>query len=217
MLLAVDGYRLRRQGRRPARRGRGDRGRAADSASTPCTCATSVTGDDDWTGAARRARAARVRAGPVRPSALRAVQLGHDRAAEGDRARARRHHRRAPQDARVAPRPRRRRPLLLVHHDRLDDVELPRVRAARRVRRSCCSTATRAYPDLGDAVAARGRDRRRRVRRQRAVPHGLPQGRRACRPRTDLARRRLDRRAAAARRLPLGARRRSAPTCSRAR
>ncbi len=36
------------------------------------------------------------------------------------------------QDHRAAPRPRRRRPLLLVHHDRLDDVELPRLRAARR-------------------------------------------------------------------------------------
>ena len=44
---------------------------------------------------------------------------------EGDRARPRRHHRRAPQDARAAPRPRRRRPVLLVHHHRLDDVELP--------------------------------------------------------------------------------------------
>ena len=48
---------------------------------------------------ARRARRpARVRARAVRPPALRAVQLGHDRAAEGDRARARRHHRRAPQE-----------------------------------------------------------------------------------------------------------------------
>ena len=33
-------------------------------------------------------------------------------------------------------------------------------------------------PDLGDALAARGGHRRRRVRRQRPVPHGLPQGRR---------------------------------------
>ena len=42
---------------------------------------------------------------------------------KADRARPRRHHRRAPQGARPAPRPRPRRPLLLVHHDRLDDVE----------------------------------------------------------------------------------------------
>ena len=100
--------------------------------------------------AARRARAARVRAGAVRPSALRALQLGHDRAAQGDRARPRRHHRRAPEDARAAPRPRRRRPLLLVHHHRLDDVELPGVGPARR----------------RDDRAVRRRSRRARPRRR---------------------------------------------------
>ena len=50
--------------------------------------------------------------------------------AQADRARPRRHHRRAPQGPRPPPRPRARRPLLLVHHDRLDDVELPGVRPA---------------------------------------------------------------------------------------
>ena len=47
-----------------------------------------------------------------------------------------------------APAPRRAggRPRLLVHHDRLDDVELPRRRAADRRRRSCSTTATRARP-----------------------------------------------------------------------
>ncbi len=39
---------------------------------------------------ARGERAARVRAGAVRPSAVRALLVGHDRAAEGDRARPRR-------------------------------------------------------------------------------------------------------------------------------
>ena len=39
-----------------------------------------ATGADDWTRAARRARPARVRAGAVRPPALRALQLGHHRA-----------------------------------------------------------------------------------------------------------------------------------------
>ena len=47
---------------------------------------------------ARRARRPRVRRGAVRPPALRAVQLRHHRVAEGDRARARRHHPRAPED-----------------------------------------------------------------------------------------------------------------------
>ena len=49
-------------------------------------------------GAARRARAARVRAGRVRPPAVRAVLLGHDRPAEGDRPRPRRTAARAPQE-----------------------------------------------------------------------------------------------------------------------
>ena len=43
--------------------------------------------------------------------------------AEGHRPRPRRHRRRAPQDAGPASRPRAGRPLLLVHHHRLDDVE----------------------------------------------------------------------------------------------
>ena len=73
--------------------------------------------------AARRAGTARVRRGAVRPPALRALQLGHDRAAQGDRPRPRRHHLGAPEVAAAPPRPRRRRSLRLVHHDRLDDVE----------------------------------------------------------------------------------------------
>ena len=56
---------------------------------------------------ARRGRPSlALRAGAVRPPALRAVLLGHDRAAQGDRPRPRRHPRRAPQGARPAPRPR---------------------------------------------------------------------------------------------------------------
>ena len=47
-------------------------------------------------------RAARVRAGPVRPPDVRAVLLGHDRAAEADRARPRRPADRAPQEPRVS-------------------------------------------------------------------------------------------------------------------
>ena len=77
-------------------------------------------------------RGARVRAAPVRPSALGALQLGHDRPAEGDRPQPGRDPPRAPQEAPPAPRRARRRPRLLVHDDRLDDVELPRRRAALR-------------------------------------------------------------------------------------
>ena len=55
--------------------------------------------------------------------------LGHDRAAEGDRPRPRRHPARAPQEDAPAPRRAGGRPRLLVHDDRLDDVELPRRRA----------------------------------------------------------------------------------------
>ena len=46
-------------------------------------------------------RAARVRAGAVRPPALRPVLLGHDRPAEGDRARPRRDPARAPEEPRA--------------------------------------------------------------------------------------------------------------------
>ena len=55
--------------------------------------------------AARRAGAARVRAGRVRPPAVRAVLLGYDRPAEGDRPRPRRTAARAPQEpgARLGP------------------------------------------------------------------------------------------------------------------
>ena len=66
----------------------------------------------------------RVRAGPVRPPALGPLLLGHDRAAEGDRPGPRRHTDRAAQEA-DASRSAQRRPDVLVHHDRMDDVELP--------------------------------------------------------------------------------------------
>ena len=79
-----------------------------------------------------RRGAARVRPGRLRPSALGALQLGDDRAAEGDRARTRRHPARAPQEAEPAHRSAGGRPPVLVHDDRLDDVELPRGRPAHR-------------------------------------------------------------------------------------
>ena len=71
----------------------------------------------------------------VRRAALCSVLLRHDGAAEADRARARRHPGRARQAARAASRPRPGRPVLLVLHDRLDDVEPAGVRACCRCRR----------------------------------------------------------------------------------
>ena len=78
---------------------------------------------------ARRGRAghaAALRAGSVRPSPVGALLVGHHRAAQGDRARSRRDAARAAQEEPAAPGPARRRPHVLVHDDRLDDVELPR-------------------------------------------------------------------------------------------
>ena len=78
----------------------------------------------------RRGRRARLRARPLRPPALGPLLLRHHRPAEGDRPGPGRHPARAPEEA---PPPRRRpprRPPLLVHDDRLDDVELPRLRPA---------------------------------------------------------------------------------------
>ena len=146
---------------------------------------------------------------PVRPPALRAVLVGHDRAAQADRPRPRRHPARAPQGARAPHRPRARRPVLLVHHDRLDDVELPRLGPARRARPSCCSTATRRGPTCRRCGASPPTTGTTYLGVERPVPHGLPQGRPRAGRDLDLsraARRRLDRRAAAGGGLPLGAR-----------
>ena len=55
---------------------------------------------------------------------------GHDRAAEGDRPRPRRHPARAPEEPRPQLGPRPRRPADVVHDDRLDDVERARLDAA---------------------------------------------------------------------------------------
>ncbi len=68
---------------------------------------------------------AALRASAVRPSPVGALLLGDDRPAQGDRARPRRHPGRAVEEEHAAPRPARRRSHVLVHDDRLDDVELP--------------------------------------------------------------------------------------------
>ena len=84
-------------------------------------------------------------AAAVRPPALGALLVGHHGPAEADRPRAGRDPARASQGAEPAPRPARRRPALLVHDDRLDDVELPRRRTADARRRSCSTTGTPAH------------------------------------------------------------------------
>ena len=153
VLVAVDGYRY---GDKPVDR-RAEvaaiRAGAAVAARTPCSIGyldpTARARGRAELGRAGRAdrRAADVRAGAVRPPAVRALLLGHHRAAQADRARPRRHPAGAPEDARAAPRPRPGRPVLLVHHHRLDDVELPGLRPGgrrgdRAVRRQPGATRT---------------------------------------------------------------------------
>ena len=101
-------------------------------------------------------RRAVVRAAAVRSSAVGALQLGDDRAAQADRPRAGRDPDRADQDDEPAPRRPGGRPGVLVLDDRLDDVELPGRRAVdRRLDR-----AVRRQPGLsvaGRAVGSGGR------------------------------------------------------------
>ena len=66
-----------------------------------------------------------VRAGAVRPSAVDPVLLRHHRAAQADHARARRDPAGAAEAAGPAHEPAGGRPDVLLHHHRLDDVELP--------------------------------------------------------------------------------------------
>ena len=115
--------------------------------------------------------------GPVRPPALRAVLVGHHRAAEADRARPRRHPRRAPQGAGPAQRPGAGRPLLLVLDHRLDDVELPGVGPAGGGHAGAVRWRPRP-PRPGRAVAHGGRRGGHVLRHVGAVPAGVPQGRR---------------------------------------
>ena len=132
VLLAVDGYRYG--------------GRDFDRRETVEEIAAEIGGQvvrlgyldgTGWQDGFERPDELDVRAGAVRPPAVGPLLLGHDRPAEGDRARAGRDPARAPQEAAPARRRAGRRPRLLVHDDRLDDVELPRRRAAdRRVDRA---------------------------------------------------------------------------------
>ncbi len=90
---------------------------------------------DDVDGPARRTRGAPAfRARAVRPSPVGRLLVGDDGFAEGDRPRPWRRRPRTPQGGRPDVRHPRRRPDVVVHHDRLDDVELPRRVDARRWR-----------------------------------------------------------------------------------
>ncbi len=89
-----------------------------------------------WAAVGRVARAVhrgadRLRAAAVRPSALHPLFVGHHRRAQVHRARRRRHAAPAPQGAPAALRRQARRSPVLLHHLRLDDVELARLRRSR--------------------------------------------------------------------------------------
>ena len=124
-----------------------------------------------------RARRA-VRAIPVRSSALHPVLLGHDRRAEVHRARRRRHADSAPEGAPAALRHPGRRPRVLLHHLRLDDVELAGVRA--RLRSDAASPGWIAdAPGRPRAVRSCGRDQADALRHVRQVHRRHRKDRRA--------------------------------------
>ena len=83
-----------------------------------------------------------LRAAALLASALHPVLLRHDRRSQMHRAFGRRHAAPASQGASPACRHRGRRPRLLFHHLRLDDVELAGLRPRLAARR-CCSTTAR--------------------------------------------------------------------------
>ncbi len=214
VLLTIDGYRYAerevdrscRGGRHPCRaaqpRGHGRAPLPARRCRANPRCACLV-------GARGRSGRARLRARAVRSSAVRALQLGHDRPPEADRPRPRRDPPRAPQDPRAPPRPRRRGPVLLVQHHGLDDVELPGLRAGRRRHDRPVRRLTRPPRPVG-AVADGRRGGRDLLRHLGSVPHGLPQGRPAPgRGRRPIASpgHRLDRLAAPGRGVPVRLRR----------
>ena len=219
VLLAVDGYRYGDKAIDRSGRGRRRSAPPCRASRRPSSCPTSDPsrgrrgrpGAVAWSELLAEPGAARLRPRPVRPPAVRAVLVGDDRAAQADRPRPRRHPPRAPQGARAPHGPRAGRPVLLVHDDRLDDVELPRVRARSSGSTLVLFDGNPAWPDLSTLWRLAADDRDDVPRRQRPVPHGLP-GAPACGPGAtcDLAtaaRRRLDRRAAAGGGLPVGARR----------
>ncbi len=150
----------------------------------------------------------RLRAPAVRSSAVGPVLVRDDRAAEGDRPGPGRDPARASQEAAPARRRPGRRPAVLVHDHRLDDVELPHLGAAHRGG----DRALRRQPGRaghGRAVGPRRPGGSDHVRHQRGVHRELHEGRRragrGARP-EQAAGGRVDRLAAVAGRVPLGLR-----------
>ncbi len=193
LLLAIEGYRYGGKDfdRRAARR----RDRGGDPVAR-----AHRDGPERLGRAARGARGARVRAGGLRPPALGALLVRHHRPAEGDRAGPRRHPARAPEEGASAHRPVAGRPLLLVHHHRLDDVELPGRRDALGRRDRALGRRARRARDVGLRPRGRGHD----LRHQRRLHHGLHEGGSRARSAADRARDRLHGVAAAGGRLRVG-------------
>ena len=95
------------------------------------------------------------------------------------------------------------RPLLLVHDDRLDDVELPGRRAAGRARRSCSTTASPTPEGLWEFAAEA---RCHVLRHERGVHRRVHEGGRRAAGAAGAAQRRVDRLAAAGRGVRVGLR-----------
>ena len=178
VLVATDGSVYGGKRTRPAHRTRRDPAPAADpeghrrgapaGAGGRRRCGPMVAG-------ARNRRAAGDHAGPVRPSAVGAVLVGHHRHAEGHRARPRRRGARAPQVPEPAPGPQARRPVLLAVLHQLDDVEPAGVGPAGRFD----GGALRRQPDLPAhrrSVAGGRRPPRHGVRFGCGLPVGVRQG-----------------------------------------
>ena len=148
---------VRRQGLRPPRRDRADHRAGCPACEHVIHVPVPRPGDrrrsarragtTSWTHPPVPGRGVRVRAGAVRPSAVGPVLLRHHRAAQGDHAQPRRHPDRAAEAADASHmdlRPGDR--AVLLHHHRLDDVELPGQLAAARRACRCSTTATRPTP-----------------------------------------------------------------------
>ncbi len=170
---AAGGRRLQvqRQGVRPHGDGRRDplRGRRRAGAAR-------LPGRLRLAGRLPRRRRAGVRARAVRPPAVGALLVRHHGAAEGDRPGPGRDPHRAPQEAPPPRGPAGRRPLLLVHHHRLDDVELPGQRPAHRRRDRALRRLSR-IPGHGRAVGLRRVGGGDDVRHQRELHRRLHEGR----------------------------------------
>ena len=126
---------------------------------------------DGTTGSARHAAGAVEFARlPFDHPLLRPLLVGHDRRAEVHRAPRRRRAAEAPRRAPAALRRAARRPGLLLHDHRLDDVELAGVGARERRHASSLYDGSPVHPDADAAVRPRRRSRRHAVRDVGEVP-----------------------------------------------